>query len=81
MRAMGAAITRCCDVALATQNDVGNSVTMSVETGTISVVDDFEPLSEVSRIYLFETIDDDQSFADSNHGCIDLPTITEFARS
>lgn len=80
MRAMGAAITRCCDVALATQNDFGNSVTMSVETGTISVVDDFEPLSEVSRIF-FETIEDDQVLSDSNHSCTDLPSVTEPARS
>lgn len=47
LHGMGAAMTRCCDIALSVQRDYGNRVSLSVDTGTISVVDDFEPLVEV----------------------------------
>lgn len=47
--AMGAAITRCCDIALAVQDDYMGRISTSVSTDTVPVVDDFEPLSEVCR--------------------------------
>lgn len=50
LNAMGAAITRCCDVALAVCHAFEGLVTNSVETSTVDVVDDFEPLTEVKCI-------------------------------
>lgn len=51
LNAMGAAITRCCDVALAVCHAFEGLVTNSVETSTTHVVDDFEPLTEVTFFY------------------------------
>jgi hypothetical protein len=45
LHGMGAALTRCADVAMAVQRAAGaGAVTISVTTGTIYVIDDFTPL-------------------------------------
>lgn len=50
---MGAAIERSCDAALAVQDNFGGRIRISVETGTVTVVDDYEPLAEVRSTLWF----------------------------
>jgi hypothetical protein len=45
MHALGAAVERCADVALAVQTRLGpKAVVLAPSTGTVVVVDDYEPL-------------------------------------
>lgn len=48
LHALGAAMSRCCDLALAIEQDFGKRVVLSVQTGTAPVVDEYQPLKEVS---------------------------------
>lgn len=57
LHAMGAAITRCCNIALAVQDDYMGRINISVNTDTVPVVDDFEPLSEVCFQLIFSFCD------------------------
>lgn len=47
IHAMGAAISRACDLALAVEAHTRNCVTVDVQTATVVVYDDYEPLVPV----------------------------------
>lgn len=47
LHAMGAAITLCCNLALTIQAECGGHVMLAVQTTTVQVYDDYEPLVEV----------------------------------
>lgn len=53
LHAMGAAITRCCDLALAVQAYADGQVDLDIQTATVEVYDEFEPLVEVRCLQLF----------------------------
>jgi len=53
LHAMGAAITRCCDLALVIQSSCGGHVNFEIKTATVVVYDDFEPLVEVGILPQF----------------------------
>lgn len=45
--ALGAAIPRCCDLALAVSQHCAGRIVLAVTTDTVDVIDDFVPLEEV----------------------------------
>lgn len=50
LHALGAAITRCCDLGLAIESLCAGGVLLAIETGTVVVYDDYESLVEVGRV-------------------------------
>lgn len=88
LHGMGAAITRCCDVALTVCQPYDGRVTMSIETTSINVIDDFEPLTEVclsfpvlsnafSNYYYFPTFPQKFCLCDSMCNLSDICILTE----
>lgn len=57
LHAMGAAITLCCNLALTIQAECGGHVMLGVQTTTVQVYDDYEPLEEVLCRYESRVLD------------------------
>lgn len=49
LHALGAAITRCCDIALAVKEQCHDHIEIHIQTATVTVTDDFEPNVEVCK--------------------------------